>query len=260
MSLTLIDMSTSSVSTPPPSSASPTCARLFRPWDGKTHQDSTITSTTMQSQQITHERTIDESIKVKIERCHRTIDIDDDLEVAEINESASDSRTQSPSTIHLQQTPTKAPHESPQTNLIMNQAARVPNIQPYFPNASYFGAQQQLPTSYADLFLPNMAGLPSMPSMPYMGIDPLMLEQGFARVLAEEAQVKSATSKKQRPKKFKCTYCDVAFSNNGQLKGHIRIHTGELPSIFDGIRCAAMCSICSTCRTNQAFCCFVSFL
>lgn len=32
--------------------------------------------------------------------------------------------------------------------------------------------------------------------------------------------------KKMRPKKFRCQYCDVAFSNNGQLKGHVRIHTG----------------------------------
>lgn len=33
--------------------------------------------------------------------------------------------------------------------------------------------------------------------------------------------------KKLRPKKFKCEYCNVAFSNNGQLKGHVRIHTGN---------------------------------
>lgn len=49
----------------------------------------------------------------------------------------------------------------------------------------------------------------------------------YARVLAEEAQAKLMSARKQRPKKFKCTYCDVAFSNNGQLKGHVRIHTGK---------------------------------
>lgn len=35
--------------------------------------------------------------------------------------------------------------------------------------------------------------------------------------------------KKQRPKKFRCNYCQIAFSNNGQLKGHIRTHTGNAP-------------------------------
>lgn len=34
--------------------------------------------------------------------------------------------------------------------------------------------------------------------------------------------------KRQRPKRFHCPHCQVAFSNNGQLKGHIRIHTGRL--------------------------------
>lgn len=34
-------------------------------------------------------------------------------------------------------------------------------------------------------------------------------------------------SKKPRPKRFRCPHCDIAFSNNGQLKGHIRTHTGK---------------------------------
>jgi len=33
--------------------------------------------------------------------------------------------------------------------------------------------------------------------------------------------------KRQRPKRFNCPHCDIAFSNNGQLKGHIRTHTGK---------------------------------
>lgn len=36
------------------------------------------------------------------------------------------------------------------------------------------------------------------------------------------------TGKKQRPKRFRCPHCQVAFSNNGQLKGHVRSHTGNL--------------------------------
>lgn len=41
----------------------------------------------------------------------------------------------------------------------------------------------------------------------------------------------SHQQRKQRPKKFQCPHCQVAFSNNGQLRGHIRIHTGKL-SLF----------------------------
>lgn len=35
------------------------------------------------------------------------------------------------------------------------------------------------------------------------------------------------SGKKQRPKRFRCPHCQVAFSNNGQLKGHVRSHTGK---------------------------------
>lgn len=35
------------------------------------------------------------------------------------------------------------------------------------------------------------------------------------------------TKLKPRPKKFRCPHCKVSFSNNGQLKGHVRIHTGK---------------------------------
>lgn len=49
----------------------------------------------------------------------------------------------------------------------------------------------------------------------------------YARILTQEHQAKLLSARKQRPKKYKCPHCDVGFSNNGQLKGHIRIHTGS---------------------------------
>jgi len=67
------------------------------------------------------------------------------------------------------------------------------------------------------------------------GIHPAILPAGFYTRSMEEAvqmvhrqDVAAKQMKKMRPKKFRCQYCDVAFSNNGQLKGHVRIHTGWL--------------------------------
>lgn len=52
-----------------------------------------------------------------------------------------------------------------------------------------------------------------------------MLEE-YGRLLREAQLQQQLKYRKQRPKKFRCPHCQVAFSNNGQLKGHVRIHTG----------------------------------
>lgn len=53
-----------------------------------------------------------------------------------------------------------------------------------------------------------------------------MLEE-YGRLLQEAELQQQMKNRKQRPKKFRCPHCQVAFSNNGQLKGHVRIHTGK---------------------------------
>lgn len=60
----------------------------------------------------------------------------------------------------------------------------------------------------------------------FMDVFPEYAMKEYARVISQEQQAKLINSRKQRPKKHICPHCQVGFSNNGQLKGHIRIHTG----------------------------------
>lgn len=195
---------------PPPQ----TYSRLFRPWDGKTHQDNTITSTTMQLQQNSNSANSSKQIDHMIVCSDKKIS-DDILKTksggsdngsggaAAISESSTLSATDSSIKLTANQIPPPS----------------LQQMTGFFPATPFFPPQPPPPAtaSFQDFVLPNL---------PFIGVDPFVMEQEYARVLAEEAQVKMMTARKQRPKKFKCPHCEVAFSNNGQLKGHIRIHTG----------------------------------
>lgn len=55
-------------------------------------------------------------------------------------------------------------------------------------------------------------------------------DDAYWACLAASLDPADPKTSKARPKKYRCPFCQVGFSNNGQLKGHVRIHTGKLKS------------------------------
>lgn len=182
-----------------------TYSRLFRPWDGRTNQDNTVTSTSSPNLVVSQTDIFDFN--------HQSSEISDknickSPRISVISEhELQKEMDKSASCI----SPRTAPCDRIENESIL-----------YRPSMPIVDAVAGFYPTYPEYIVPG-AG-------PYVGLDSFAIgamEQEYVRVLAEEAQAKILSSRKQRPKKFKCPHCDVAFSNNGQLKGHIRIHTGE---------------------------------
>ncbi|KAJ8918554.1 hypothetical protein NQ315_013059 [Exocentrus adspersus] len=118
-------------------------------------------------------------------------------------------------------TPTEAKTGFRPVQKPVHKNSRIPAPPPPIPAVEAFSV-------YPELIQANLAqslGLtPGDPFLMESMAQGIALEE-YARVLNQEHQTKMLATRKQRPKKYKCPHCDVGFSNNGQLKGHIRIHT-----------------------------------
>lgn len=206
------------LSTPPQ-----TYSRLFRPWDGKTHQDNTITSTTPQS--TSSLASMEPRLSSTPNGYASPSDKISRSDVRKIGSPAAPEVTIPTKSFAADELLEKIKKESTSPFRVLSpEQLGKPDVLPPPPASDYLSSPFYPANPYNEFLVGG-----GQHAVPFIGIDPFLgtMEQEYARVLAEEAQLKMMTARKQRPKKFKCPHCDVAFSNNGQLKGHVRIHTGK---------------------------------
>ncbi|KAH8369406.1 hypothetical protein KR009_010091 [Drosophila setifemur] len=229
-----------------------TYSRLFRPWDTQRQMPAPVARMVKEEQQQQHQQQPESGLdsapmNIKTELPSSSFGHDSDRDSSSASSSSSRSSNSSKSSYedglnHSSYTRTSTPllDAAPQPAFphptCSTSAVPPPQQAPYLPAASdlYYAAAAAAAAAAVNT--------PAAAAAAGFGMDPFtlgLMEQEYARVMAEDAQLKALNARKQRPKKFKCPHCDVAFSNNGQLKGHIRIHTGKFGK---SDQCLASCT------------------
>ncbi|XP_076060287.1 uncharacterized protein LOC143036612 [Oratosquilla oratoria] len=139
---------------------------------------------------------------------------------------------QSSSHSALEVPPVRGPHPGPNSCPM----PRMPT--PHLPPVSGVGLPGVFPAGgLSSSHLLNLG----LPFTGFPAVDPVTLSPMVplldTQLLVPAAEMERVCARRPRPKRFKCPECDSAFSNKGQLKGHLRIHTGERPFECDHAGC-----------------------